>query len=56
MPSHRLVLNSIQYRPPQWGIGDGEGNVRLARDYNSRRKQGISLLPPYLFEINWPEM
>ncbi len=51
----RLVLNSIQSRLPQWGVSYKAGEIQLARDYNKRHKQGISLLPRYLFEINWAD-
>jgi len=51
----RLVLNSIQYRLPQWAAVNSQGEVQLARDINKRRKEGISLLPQYLFEINWAD-
>ncbi|MCP3870585.1 MAG: hypothetical protein GY703_21340 [Gammaproteobacteria bacterium] len=47
----RLALNSIQDRLPQWG----KGSTWQGRDYNDRRKLGISLLPQYLFEINWAD-
>ena len=51
----RLVLSNIQRRLPQWGYVDKEGNVLLNREYEKLRGGPISLMPRYLFTINWAD-
>ena len=49
----RLVLSNIQGRLPQWGTVNAQGEVVLARKRGAVRRQAVSLMPQYLFTINW---
>ena len=51
----RLVLNGIEKRLPQWAAVYEDGRVLLARKHNHKRKAQITLLPTFLFEINWAD-
>jgi len=51
----RLVLSNIQRRLPQWAAVQQDGELAFNREYGPVRRHNISLLPQYLFTINWAD-
>ena len=51
----RLVLSNIQGRLPQWAAVYHDGKITLARKRGTVRQHPISLMPQYLFTINWAD-
>lgn len=51
----RLVLNGIENRLPQWAAVYADGQILLGRTHNRKRKGQLTLLPQFLFEINWAD-
>lgn len=51
----RLVLSSVQYRLPQWALSPKKGELICGRHYEQTQNRKISVLPQFLFEINWAD-
>jgi len=51
----RLVLSDIQERLPQWAVSYSPGEWHSTRGYEKRRRQPVSLLPRFLFMLNWAD-
>lgn len=51
----RLALNGIEQRLPQWAVFYEDGRAQFGRKHNRRRAGQITLLPKFLFEINWAD-
>jgi len=49
----RLVLEGIQGRLPQWGTGDGQGGIYLARSITPKTPRKVDTFPQHLCTINW---
>lgn len=51
----RLALNGIEQRLPQWAVFYEDGRALFGRKHNHKRAGQITLLPLFLFEINWAD-
>ena len=51
----RLALNGIEKRLPQWAVAYEDGQILYGRTHNHKRNAQITLLPTFLFEINWAD-
>lgn len=51
----KLALSKVQDRLPQWGCSNSEERLELGRKNFSKRHSQISLLPQFLFMINWAD-
>ena len=51
----RIALSGAQGRLPQWAAVSAAGDVQLGRQRWQRSPQAVSLMPRFLFMINWAD-
>ena len=51
----RITLNGIEKRLPQWAAVYEDGRILFGRTHNRKRSGQITLMPQFLFEINWAD-